>query len=136
MSDMRSQRSHAEWDYVHCATAHAPVEQAVQGRAHFLGIDPVVGRPGVFFLLRANERAVLDPRDVVRVGPREKTVRAFFGVEGNQRPGGDHFFAQPFEFGLTAVTPIDRTGLAQIHRFVDPCKELGIGRPVVERIHR
>ncbi len=64
LGDGRTQRTHAERNNVHSATAHATVEQAVQRGAHFRWRCPVVGRASIFLVDRANKSAVFNPADV------------------------------------------------------------------------
>ena len=58
LGDGAAQRAHAERHHVHRPAPHAPVEDLRERRPHLLRRDPVVGRPRVIFLLRADERAV------------------------------------------------------------------------------
>ncbi len=120
VGDRRAQRPHAERDDVHRAAAHAAIEQArlavapvLQDGAHLVGGHPVVGGARVLGPRRADEGAVLDPRHVGRIGPRQIRVGALDGVEALERAGRDHLVAQAVVLGLTAVTPLDAIGLAQ-----------------------
>ena len=64
---IRPDRAHRERHHVHRAAQHRAVEQLGQRPAHLLGLAPVVRRAGIGLVLRADERAILDPRDVVGV---------------------------------------------------------------------
>ena len=52
-----------------------PLNSSLEDLAHLGRIAPVVGRPGVLLALGADEGAVLDPGDVVRVGAGQVGVR-------------------------------------------------------------
>jgi hypothetical protein len=71
MRDRRTERAHRERHDVHRAAAHCTVEETVERRAHLGRRDPVVGRAGVLAMLGADERAILDTRDIGRIGPCE-----------------------------------------------------------------
>ena len=71
----RADRPHAERQHVHRPAAHRAVEQLLQLPAHLEGVDPVVRRPGVVLGERADEGAVLDPRDVARIRSRVVAAR-------------------------------------------------------------
>ncbi len=61
---------HAEGEHVHSPSAHGAVEKALELAAHLERIDPVVGGSGGVPRERADESAVFDARDVVRVRAR------------------------------------------------------------------
>ena len=84
-----------------------PSKSPSQRRAHLRGRHPVVRRPRVFLALAADERAVLDARDVGRVRAREEAVRAAAADRADAASRGDHLVAQPLVFGIAAVAPDD-----------------------------
>ena len=87
--------------------------------------DPVVGRARVVLLLAADERAVLDARDVGRIRAREIAARAASPDSSlRQRARGDHLVAQAVVFGLAAVAPDDAVGLGQRGDFAHPAQQL------------
>ena len=103
-----------------------PSNRPFERGAHLVGFDPVVGRAGVFLALAADEGAVLDPRDVGRVGPGEVGVRALRRIEPAHRAGGDHLGAQPVVLRLRAVGPVDPVGLGQRCDRCDPLDQAGV----------
>ena len=80
VGDRRAERAHRERHHVHRAAQHRAVEQLRQRGAHLVRLAPVVGRARVRLALGADERAVLDPRDVVGVRQRQVGVRTL-GVD-------------------------------------------------------
>ena len=76
LGDRRAERAHRERHDVHRAALHRRPEQAVEHLAHLGRVVPVVRRAGVLLALGADERAVLDARDVARIRQREVGVRA------------------------------------------------------------
>ena len=70
LGDRRAERAHRERHDVHRAAAHRAARTAPCSVVAHLGrVAPVVGRAGVLLALGADERAVLDARDVARVRP-------------------------------------------------------------------
>ena len=65
----------------HGAAAHHALEEVLQVGAHLGGIEPVIGRAGVFAALRADEGAVFDACDVGRVGTGQVRIRAQRGIQ-------------------------------------------------------
>ena len=99
------QRAHRKRHDIHRAPAHAAVEKLVERCAHGVGSDPVVGRPRVFLALAADKGAILDPRDVGRMRPRQIAVRPLGRIELAQRSGRHHRRAKAFVFLLGPVAP-------------------------------
>ena len=66
----RADRPHAERQHVHGPPAHRAAEQLLEPPPHLVGVFPVVGGARRLLRERADEGAVLDPRDVARVGAR------------------------------------------------------------------
>ena len=77
----RADRPHAERQHVHRPPAHRAAEQLLQLAAHLVRVFPVVGRARRLLRERADEGAVLDPRDVARVGARVVAARPELLVE-------------------------------------------------------
>jgi hypothetical protein len=116
----RAERSHRERDDVHRATAHASREELAQRFAHLLRVAPVVGRAGVVWVDRANEGAVLNPRDIGRVAPSEETVRAVLRIEPDERALIDEEMGEPVALGCTAVAPHDLVWPRELCDLFDP----------------
>ncbi len=121
--DLRADRAHGEGHHIHGAAAHAALEQAVQGLAHLGGRDPVVGRPGVDFILGADEGPALHPGHVLRIGGGVEGVRALRRIEAFQGAGGDQLVGEPGPFGLGAVAPMHAVRLGQRRHFAHPLDE-------------
>ena len=96
--DVTADRPHRERHDVHRAAAHAAVEQAVERLAHLRRRDPVVGRTGILLAFAADERAVLDARDVGGSDRARKLFGPLRRIEPCQRARGDHLRAQPVVF--------------------------------------
>ena len=95
------------------------------------GIHPVVGRAGVLLALRADVRAVLDPRDVGRIRRRPEAARPLLGVELDEGSGVDELAAELRELVIRAREPVDGFGFAQLDHRLDPVEEASIsGRGV------
>ena len=76
VGDRRAQRPHRERHHVHRAALHRAAEQAARAfRASPPGRASCWSGPASDSSLAADERAVLDPRDIPGVGPREIGVR-------------------------------------------------------------
>ena len=73
--------AHHEGDDVHRAAPHAPPVEVGHDRLHLLRVHPVVGGPRVLLVDRADVGAVLDARDVGRVGLGEERVGLLLRVE-------------------------------------------------------
>ena len=64
LAERRAQRAHHVGHHVHRAALHRALEQALELRVRLGGRHPVVGRAGVFLVLRADVGAVLDAGDI------------------------------------------------------------------------
>ena len=121
--DRTAERSHRKRHDVQRASAHRAVEQAAERPPHLVGRHPVVRRAGVVFALAANERAILDARDVARIRQREIAVRPLGRIQPDQRPLLDHLRAQPVVLGFAAVAPRDRFGLGERGELAHPAEQ-------------
>ena len=124
MRDRRADRSHAEGHDIHGPAAHAAVEEVPQGLLHGDGLDPVIGRSRVIAPPAADERPILDPGHVRRVGEGQVAVRPFFRVQPAKGPLLHKQFAEPVVLLLRAVAPDHLVGLAQVGHLLDPGPEL------------
>jgi len=124
--DVRPERAHAERDHVHRATAHAALEQTRERLAHLGRVAPVVRRARVLLALRADEGAVLDARDVGRVGQREVGVGPLGVREALERAGVDERLAEPVVLLGRSVAPVDLVRLGQCCDLFHPGAELGV----------
>ncbi len=149
--DRAAERAHGEGHHVERTPAHATFEEFVERLAHRRGGAPVVGRPRVVLALAAYERAVLDARDVGRIGARQIAVRTLRRIELLQHSAGDHLGAKPVVLGLRAVAPDDAFGLGyrgdvvhpgaqtvvtNVARRIDGCGECGHEIGMVHRRRR
>ena len=96
------QRPHAERDDVHGPAPHAAPVELGHALLHLAGVHPVVGWPGVGRVDGADERPLLDPGDVGRVGPRPERIRLLSGLSGTSVPAptscrsaADHSASEP-----------------------------------------
>ena len=126
MRDRAAQRAHGERHDVKRPPAHAVREESVQRAPHVRGCHPVIGRAGVVPRFAADERAVLDPRDVGRIRAGEVAAGAPDRIEPGQRAGGDHLGAQAIVFGLAAVAPKDAVRARQRGDLAHPAHEPGV----------
>ena len=124
--ERRSEGAHAERDDVHGAPAHRAPEQAVERGPHLGRRPPVVGGAGVDLGLGADEGAVLDPGDVVRVGAGPERVGPLLGVEGGEGARLDELLHEELALVVGAVEPVDGVGLAERGDLVDPGEQAGI----------
>jgi hypothetical protein len=87
---------------------------------HLGGVAPVVGRAGVGFLFGADERPVLDARDVTRVGASQVGVGPLGVGELLEGAGLDQLAAECLVLLRGAVAPVDRAGLGESRNLLDP----------------
>ena len=107
----RAERAHRERHDVERAPAHRAGEQLAQLGAHRVGVAPVVGRPGVLAARAADERAVLDARDVARIGARPVGVGPQLVVQAHEGARGDEAGGELLVLLLGAVAPVHALGL-------------------------
>ena len=77
---------------------------------------------------RADERAVLDARDVARVAARQVRVRPLGVRELLERPRLHELGAQRVVLLRRAVAPVDRRRLRELRHLLDPGEELLVFR--------
>ena len=132
--DLGAERTHRERNDVHRAAAHAAAKErrrsvgkaVLEDRAHLGGRFPVVGRPGVFLALGADEGSVLDPGDVARAAAREIAARPQHRIEPDEGSGGDELLGEALVLGGAAVAPVDVARLGQGGHFGDPLDQPGV----------
>ncbi len=117
------QGAHDEGNDVHGTTAHGALEQTGQGLLHFDGVAPVVGRVCAFFSLGADEGALLDTCNVVRIGESCVRVREFVIAQANKGASVDQFLSEAVVFFLGAIDPVDVCGLGQVPQLREPSPE-------------
>ena len=130
----RADRPHAERQHVHRPPAHRAAEQLLQLLAHLEGILPVVGRTGVVLRKRADERPVLDARDVARVRARVVTARPQLLVQLDEGAALHHLRAELVIFLLRAIHPMDRRGLGQLGHLLHPSEKMLVGTERLGRV--
>ena len=124
LRDVRAERAHGEGDDVHRATAHGSGEEAPEDALHLDGIHPVVGGPGIGFVLRADVGAALDACDVTGVGSREEGIRAQLRIESDEGAAVHHLGGETLPLRIGAVAPDDLVGLGQLRDLLDPLEQL------------
>ena len=126
--ERRSRRSHKVGNDEHRTPAHRALEHALQfavGRARF---GPVVGWSRFFFRRRANQRELLDARNVVRIRTMQIGARHFLLVQLDQHLLTARFSEQIIIFALGAIAPEDVLRLAAAPDFLHPIQHDLIGR--------
>jgi hypothetical protein len=73
---------------------------------------------------RADKRAVLDARDVTRIGAREIAAGPLLGIELGERAGADELRTEGGVFLGRAVDPVDVRRLAKGGHFLDPLEQM------------
>ena len=107
--------AHHERDDVHRAALHAARVELAHDGLHLVRVHPVVGGPAVLLVDRADVGAVLDARDVGRVGGRVEGVRLLRRVEPGEGAGGDQGVGELGPLLVGAGAPVDgvRAGSAR-----------------------
>ena len=116
----RADRAHRIRDYIHGPAAVAAPCDIVKHFIRLGRLHPVVGGACVLLFLRADEGAVLHPRDVVDRGAVEVTAGQLFLVQLNHLAGFAGFGAQGFKLFLRAIYPHNPVGLHQILLLLKP----------------
>ena len=114
MRDGRADRAHGKRHHVHSPPAHAALEQLAQPCLHLARLHPVVGGAGVGLVDAADERAVLDARNVRRIGTRQEAARVLVGGERQQGAVADQLGAQAPVLLLGALAPDDALRAGQV----------------------
>ncbi len=91
-----------------------PVEELAQLGVGLLGVHPVVGRPGVRLVGRADEREVLDARHVVGVGAVQVAAGPLLLVERDEDALLHRLLRQALLLLLGAVAPDDAVRLRHL----------------------
>ena len=128
-TDLRHRRSddpHAERQDVHRPAAHGAVEEVLQLPPHLVRVLPVVRRAGGILRERADERALLDPGDIARVGARVVASRPGFLVEPQQGARPQHLFDELVVLFLRAVDPVHARRTGQLLHLLDPSEQVVI----------
>ena len=117
----RIDRAHAIRNHVHRAAAHRAGEQRIDLRVRLGRIHPVVVRAGVVLVLRADERQVLDARDIGRIRAMQPAVRMRLGVERDQRAVALHRSRSAAAFSSSEPShQWTASGCGKSGDFVDP----------------
>ncbi len=119
----RSRRAHQKRHHEHRAALHRAVEQRRQLRARLVRRHPVVRRPRVVLVRRADEREVLGARDVVRRAAMQ--VAAWMGllVQRDQLAGGEAVGDQPIAFAVRSIAVDDAIRLREGADLFDPARD-------------
>eukprot|EP00123_Amoebidium_parasiticum_P018928 comp24322_c2_seq4/m.45818 comp24322_c2_seq4/g.45818 ORF comp24322_c2_seq4/g.45818 comp24322_c2_seq4/m.45818 type:complete len:366 (+) comp24322_c2_seq4:1012-2109(+) len=117
------QGPHAVGDDVHGAAHHAPIQEGFECFVHLLGVGPVVGRPGILLVARANKSATLHTRHVTRVRAGQKGVGPLVGVQADEGAGSHHEFTERFVLLLAPITPVNGLRATLCAHFIHPCKQ-------------
>ena len=125
---VRAQRTHRERHDVHRAALHRTAKQLGEGGAHLRGVAPVVRRAGVLLALGADERAVLDARDIARVRAGEIAVGPLAVGQALEGPAVHEQLAERIGLLRGAVAPVDAVGLREHRRRRRPTRSGGRGR--------
>ena len=128
VGDWRAERAHRERHDVHRAPFHAAVEEPVELVAHLGGVGPVVRRARVVLVLRADERAVLDARDVARVACARGRSSGAWRRRAGERAGVDQQLGEAVVLLRRAVAPVDVLRLGDRRDLVHPGKQLLVRR--------
>ena len=125
LGDRRAQRAHAERDDVHASGRASRRRTCRRARSRMsAGSRQLLVGPASSLALRADERAVLDPRDVARIGARQVRVRPLGVRELLERSRLYELSAQRVVLLRGAVAPVDRRRLRQLGDLLDPGEEL------------
>ena len=113
LGQRRADRPHDVRDDVHGPALHRAQEQLGQLPVGLLGSHPVVGRAGGVLRLGADEGEVLDPRDVVGIGPVQVAAGSLLGVERDEHAGVHRVLGEALLLRLGPIAPHDAVRLAE-----------------------
>ena len=121
---LRAGRSHDVRHDVHRAALHRAVEELAELGVGLAGRHPVVGGAGLVLCRRADERELLDARDVVRVRAVQVAAGELLLVQRLDDLLRDGLVRQPLLLGLAAVAPDDPVRLRERGHLRDPLEQL------------
>ena len=130
--DVGADGTHGVGDDVHGSAVHAALVESSHFGFELDGVDPVVGRTGVFFFFGSDEGTGFNAGDVGRVTAEKDAVRAEFGVESGCESGFDEFVTETVILGVGAVAPVNGIRLAELGPFLDPSHEFCVVRGGVQ----
>ena len=120
--------AHHERDDVHRPALHAALVELAHDGLHLVRVHPVVGGPAVLLVDRADVGAVLDARDVGRVGGGVEGVGLLRRVEARERAGLDECVGELGPLLVGAGAPVDAVGRGQRGDLVDEGEDALVGR--------
>ena len=126
LGDRVADRAHGERDDVHRAALHAALVLLEHLLLHGVRIPPMVGRAGVDLVLRADEGAALDARDVGLVRTSEVAARTLLLVELDELAVLDHHLANR---GVLLLVTLDDNNVvrgANLDPLINPRLNLGV----------
>ena len=124
LGERGADRAHAIRDDVHGTALHRAVKQLAQLVVHDVWVLPVVGRAGVLFFARTNERASFDACDIVDSRPMQQAAGQLFRVEGFHLAGGERLVAQFFKLRLASVDPNNLVRFDKRLHFLNPVEDI------------
>ena len=138
LAERRSGRAHQVRHHIHGAPAHRAKAPTAEPRVHLGRRRPVVGGAGLLLRLGADVGALLDARDVVRVGAMVIAAGQLLLVELDENALRHGLLGEALLFGLGAIAPEDALGLAERDGLLDPLANVdvdGVGMVEVRRRH-
>ena len=133
--ERRADDGHGVRNDVHRAALVGAVGESVHLLVHFLGVHPVVGGTGVLLALTADEGAVLDAGDIVRVGAVEIAAGELILVELDEDALLDGLLPQRLELFLLTGDPDDLVRLRHGGHFLHPLENGLVFREGACRVH-
>ena len=131
----RADDGHGVRNDIHRAALVSAVGESVHLLVHFLGVHPVVGGTGVLLALTADEGAVLDAGDIVRVGAVEIAAGELVLVELDEDALLDGLLPQRLELFLLTGDPDDLVRLRHGGHFLHPLENGLVFREGACRVH-
>ena len=127
-------RTHEVGDDIHRAALHRAGAVSAELVIHGLGSHPVVGGPGIFLHLGADEGALLHARHVVGFGAMIITAGELLLIQSHENPLAHGLLRQRRPLRLRAVAPVDLVRLAELDLGFDPGDQgLVLSVPISER---